>query len=195
MNRIILKDVSGFEAWETYWNNEVQIKEIVYKGDVVNLYKHPIFNFFNIKNQMDAPHYVLMSILDVLNIQYNDNNESVNDYNKYLIELINKNEFEVLFEAHDELIKYETKGIVSIFNPSFKLISEWDDFIFAGDEYNSDVLRIFNKIKAEDILNYYAFGKETASFIADIVLNNAINTYKDSLSFYKMLYDKLPPQT
>ena len=54
---------------------------------------------------------------------------------------------------------------------------------------------VLDKIKAEDILNHYTFSKSTNNFIADRVLNNAINTYKDSLSFYKMLYDKLPPQT
>lgn len=193
-SKILLKDVSGLEPYEDWWNYEVQIKEITYKGELINLHTHPIYNYKNLEHQMNSPYYVLISILDLFSIEYREYDYSPDNYDKYLIDILNKNGFEVLFEAHDDLIKYETKGIVSAINPKYKKLSKIDDFIFAEDISYNFLYDVFKGIKVDSILSYIKISSvknHNCSVLSDKILQNILNTYGTTLSFYKLLYDAI----
>ena len=97
-------------------------------GGIMNL----VFSIYFIKNKeieiecWCSIEDLLTAVLNTLKIPYREQSDDELDnfpeldYEKYLISVLEQNNFEVLFEAHDDLIKYETKGVSSIINPKYK---------------------------------------------------------------------------
>lgn len=188
INKLIVKDVSCFEAYEDWWNYEFNVKYLLYKNQEINI------------NCWCSIEDLLTAVLDTLKIPYREESEEEQlnfpklCYEKYLVSLLEHNNFEVLFEAHDDLIKYETKGIVSAINPKYKKLSKIDDFIFAEDISYNFLHDVFKGIKVDSILSYIKISSvknHNCSVLSDKILQNILNTYGTTLSFYKLLYDAI----
>lgn len=186
MNKLIIKDVSSFEPYEDWWLYEVEVTDLVIDGVT---HCTNVFSPDNIEG-------ILRAVLDNLEIEYRDEDEEeFNDfpeltYEKYLITVLENAGINVLFEAHDKVIEFETVGIVSMINPEYKQLSNFDEFKFAEDCYSNDFELLFNGITAKQILNYLETAKEP-NFIGDKIAINALTLYKNTLSFYKLLYGQL----
>lgn len=188
MNKLIIKDISNFEQYEDWWNYEFSVQYLFYKNKEI---------------EIECWCYLedlLTAVLNTLKIPYREQSDDELDnfpeldYEKYLISVLEQNNFEVLFEAHDDLIKYETKGVSSIINPKYKKLSDFNNFVMAEDIYYNPLEYIFKGIEVEEIISYIKISsnsKKSAILLSDKIFKNVLNTFSGTLSFHKMLFDKL----